>query len=262
MFIDLNDTPVYVNKAGQGEPLLMLHGVPDSAELWNALIVQLAPQYTCYAPDMPGFYRSGLPENFRYELDDYAEVVDQIVARLDIPTPLTLVVHDWGGIFGLLWACKYPHKVSRIVGGDFPFSHLYRWHEWATVWRTPLLGELAMLSMNWPLFKWEMQRGSRRLSEADLRAVYDDKVTIWSTRRHILKLYRSANMDRFLPWQARLKQLSETVPIDLIWGEDDPYVASHQGALLHPRSLRIVPNCGHWVPSEAPEEYVQVLQQD
>lgn len=259
MFLDFRQTPIYVNQVGRGEPLLMLHGVPDSAELWNGLIEQVKHRYTCYAPDMPGFFRSGLPGDFRYELDDYAEFVDQLVEQLGLPTPLDLVIHDWGGIFGLLWACKYPHKVKRIIGGDFPFSHLYTWHEWATVWRTPVLGELSMLVMNWPVFKLELKRGSRRLSETDLRRVYEGKLTQWRTRFHILKLYRSADMDKFIPWQARLKRLSEQVPIDLIWGENDPYVASHQASLMHPRSVRIVPDCGHWVPSEAPEEYTAVI---
>jgi len=261
MFVEITNAPIFVKKTGQGEDALLLHGVPDSAEIWNALTELVKGHYTCYAPDLPGFYRSGMPENFQFNLNHYADYIDDLVTKLQLKTPLTLIAHDWGGIFGMLWACKYPHKVKKFVGGDFPFSSSYKWHEWATIWRTPLIGELSMALMNWPLFKWELQRSSRRLSVEDMWLSYKGRVTRRSTRKVVLSLYRSADPNRIHDWSDRQKNFAKKVPIDLLWGEDDLYVSYQEADLMHPRSVTVIPHCGHWVPQEAPEAYAKILLQ-
>jgi pimeloyl-ACP methyl ester carboxylesterase len=259
MYIELGNKPIYVNVQGQGEDALLLHGVPDSAEIWNSLITKIDDKYRCFAPDLPGMHRSDVPEGFEFNFDSYADYVDALVTKLEIKTPLTLIIHDWGGIYGFLWACKYPHKVKRIIGGDFPFSPQYKWHEWATIWRLPILGEISMLAMNWPLFKWELKRSSRRLSEAQMKETYEGRVTRARARRTVLKMYRSANVEYFGDWLQKQKDLSDAVPIDLIWGENDPHVPPFYAKMIPARSLTIVPSCGHWVPQEAPEVYEQVI---
>ncbi|MFN8477784.1 MAG: alpha/beta fold hydrolase, partial [Kouleothrix sp.] len=49
---------------GAGEPTLLLHGVPDSGEMWRGVIAQLAPRFRCIAPDLPGMGRSAAPAGF------------------------------------------------------------------------------------------------------------------------------------------------------------------------------------------------------
>ena len=69
MFLEIDNAPIYVNIQGEGEPALFLHGVPDSAELWSPVLSKVNGHYRCYAPDLPGFYRSGIPESFEFHLD-------------------------------------------------------------------------------------------------------------------------------------------------------------------------------------------------
>lgn len=259
MYITLHQAPIYIHQQGQGEAALLLHGVPDSAELWQPVIAGIQQHYTCYAPDLPGFYRSGIPADFTYDLDHYAEWVRQLLDALQLRDPITLIVHDWGGIFGLAFACRYPDRVKRIIGGSLPFSHLYRWHFWARVWQTPGLGEASMKLMNRSLFRWEVRRGSRKLSREQIDAMYDGRASLPGTQRHILKLYRSAMPHQFLPWQASLEKLARQVPLELIWGMDDPYIPTYVADLLHARSKVLLSNCGHWVPAEVPEAYIQQI---
>lgn len=249
---------IHVNISGAGEPALLLHGVPDTAELWNPLIGRIDHRYQCVAPDLPGMYRSDVPDGFRFDFDGYADFVNALVEELDLPTPLTLIIHDWGGIYGMLWACKYPQRVKRIICGSFPFSHLYHWHAWARIWRTPMLGELAMATAVWPLVRLELKRGSRRLSEARMRESFARSRSS-RTRDTVLKMYRSADPHRFTHWTSKQAQLAQHVPIDVIWGEDDPYVPTHEALLLQSRSQTLVPDCGHWVPMEAVDEYARLI---
>jgi len=262
MHVHVQNARIHVEQTGTGAPALLLHGVPDSAELWQPVMGGIRDYYRCHAPDLPGFFRSQLPVNFDFSLEGYASFVKDLLDGLGIDQPVTLILHDWGGIFGMAFACTYPERVRRIVGGSFPFSHQYRWHAWARVWRTPVVGELSMTLMNSHLFHWEIGRGSRRLKKDQISRMYQAVIANPKTKKTALKLYRSMSPNRIKPWQPRVEQLIRQVPVDLVWGEDDPYIPIHQASLLQPRSLRMVPDCGHWVPAEAPDALIQQILTD
>ena len=54
MYLPIEGTNTYLAEAGAGEPVLFLHGVPDSADMWQPIMERLQGQYHCYAPDLPG----------------------------------------------------------------------------------------------------------------------------------------------------------------------------------------------------------------
>lgn len=257
MDLNIGGANIHVRVAGQGDPILLLHGVPDSSEMWQGLMEKLSSAYTCYAPDLPGFDRSDIPSDYEYSLKSYGQFINRLVEALGIEKKLTLLMHDWGGIFGMSFASQYPQKVRNVVGGSFPFTPRYRWHAWARVWRTPVLGELSMLAMNKALFNWELKRGSSKLPGEHVQRTYD-KLN-WQTKRNILKLYRSANPGQFQQFEGGLEQLKSEAPIDLIWGENDIYVSPRYGDALAPRTQTQVPDAGHWVPVEAPEAILDAL---
>lgn len=261
MFVEIDNAPIYVNIEGQGEPALFLHGVPDSADMWKSVVAQVSSNFHCFVPDLPGFYRSGIPESFEFNLQYYGQFVNRFVEEMHIETPLTLVAHDWGGIFAMSFACQFPHKVKRIVGGSFPFSHLYRWHPWARIWQTPGLGELSMLALNKALFDWELKRGGALLTQKQIDESYYGKATLWRARWTILKLYRSAKPSRFLAFQNQLEQLAEQVDIECLWGAKDKYIPTHMADMMHAKSKQVLPECGHWVPLEAPSQLAELINE-
>ena len=259
MFVEIDQAPIYLNVEGEGEPALFLHGVPDSADLWKPVVEQAKSRFTCYTTDLPGMHRSGVPKSFSFELKHYGQYVNQLLEAAGIKEPVTLVAHDWGGIYAMSFACQFPEKVKRFVGASFPFSHLYRWHPWAAVWRTPVLGELSMLMMNKLVFNWELKRGGPLLTQAQIDETYDGKVDRLAPRMTILKMYRSATPRLFLPFQCMLDDLAKRCDIHLIWGLKDKYVPTHMAALMHPVSSKMLPDVGHWVPLEAPDAFAEVL---
>ncbi len=259
MFVEIDQAPIYLNVEGEGEPALFLHGVPDSADLWKPVVERAKSRFTCYTTDLPGMHRSGVPASFAFELKHYGQYVNQLLEAAGINEPVTLVAHDWGGIYSMSFSCQFPEKVKRFVGASFPFSHLYRWHPWAAVWRTPVLGELSMLVMNKLVFNWELKRGGPLLTQAQIDETYEGKVDRWAPRMTILKMYRSATPRLFLPFQCMLDALAEQREIHLMWGSKDKYVPTHMAALMHPASSKVLPDCGHWVPLEAPDAFAEVL---
>ncbi|MEM1023713.1 MAG: alpha/beta fold hydrolase [Myxococcota bacterium] len=252
---EVDGATVHLRRLGQGRPALLLHGVPDSAQLWEPLLERLPAGWEAFAPDLPGFHRSALPVDFRYELQGYADWVRGLLDALAVQQPVLLVLHDWGGIFGHAFACAYPERVSGILAMSYPFTHLYRWHAWARLWRTPLLGELSMALISRPMMEWEMRRRSPRLDPDHVRATWRALEGRADVRRHVLALYRAMDPDRFVAWGARALALN--TPVQAVWGAEDPYVPSWVASHLRAERVERLSGVGHWVPLEAPEAVVE-----
>jgi pimeloyl-ACP methyl ester carboxylesterase len=242
---------VSVLEDGEGEPTLFLHGNPDSKEIWKPVIERLNDRCHAFAPDLPGFGHSDLPADFDASLEAQACWVDEVIAGLGLRDPITLVVHDIGGPFGLAWAVSHPEKVKRLVIMNTTFNSTYRWHTWARVWRTPLLGEVSMAAMNSLLFAREMRRGSRNLTPEHIRETYA-RITPKS-KRSVLRWYRAMDPPKFRGWDDRVAALANNVPTMVMWGDRDPYIDRTFAERFGARDVHHV-DVGHWVQAEAPDD--------
>ena len=238
---------------GAGRPLLLLHGNPDSALMWEGVAAALAAQFHCLAPDLPGFGHSEVPAGFAPSLAGMAEFVEALREAAGINAPLDLAAHDFGGPFALAWALRHPEQVRRIVLINTVFFADYRWHFWARVWRTPALGELAMALLNRPLFARELNRGAgRRLGSAHVARTW--ALVTPRMKRMILRLYRAADPAAFAPWQEKLPALVAQKPTLVLWGDRDPYIPARFAERFGAAAVVHLPDVGHWPPVEAPAE--------
>lgn len=225
------------------EPALYLHGVPTDGDDWLPFLERTGG----FAPDLPGFGRSGKPPHFDYSIEGYARFLRAYLDALELER-FVLVVHDWGGV-GLALAQEMPERVERLVVIDaVPLLPGYRWHRVARLWRTPLGGELAMGLT----FRWGLRRGG--MPEELIERVYSR--FDHGTQRAILKLYRSAPPDRLAGAGMRLGELK--APALVLWGEDDQYVPAefahaYGERLGGPVRVEVVPGAGHWVWLGRPE---------
>ena len=92
----------YVDE-GQGPPLVFVHGTPDWSFVWRHLIKALSPRYRCIAPDNLGFGLSDKPRDASYAPPEQAANLRQLIEHLGL-RDITLVLHDFGGPFGLSYA--------------------------------------------------------------------------------------------------------------------------------------------------------------
>src|SRR5918999_307884 len=120
-----------------GPPVLYVHGVPDSAELWTPFLERTGG----IAVDLPGFGQSGKPASWPYSLAGYAAFLPAFLDHLGLER-VRLVAHDWGAV-----ALTLGHRIDRLVAIDvLPLLPGHRWHWVARAWRTPVVGELAWAS--------------------------------------------------------------------------------------------------------------------
>lgn len=114
--VDLGGVRLYVQDEGEGEPVLLVHGWPDTHALWRHQVPALtAGGYRAIAPDLRGFGASDKPQEVgRYGM---LEVIGDLIALLDrLEVPRAHVVgHDWGGAIGCVLAALAPDRVASLT---------------------------------------------------------------------------------------------------------------------------------------------------
>jgi haloalkane dehalogenase len=98
-------------------PVLMLHGNPTWSFYYRNLVIALRGRFRCIVPDHLGCGLSDKPgdSQYDYRLKSRVEDIATLISHLDLKSPLTLVVHDWGGMIGFGWAVDNPDRVEKTV---------------------------------------------------------------------------------------------------------------------------------------------------
>jgi len=257
MTLNVGRTHIHLVDEGQGTPILLLHGNPDSSDVWSGIVPSMSPRYRCIAPDLPGFGRSIAPDDFDYSLEGMAAWVDALITTLGIEEPLHLVVHDIGGPFGLAWAVRHPDKVRSVVITNTVFASDYRWHRFGRLWRTPVVGELVQALTSRGGFARELQRASRNLTLEQIHRTYD--LITPSVKRMMLRWYRAMDPRKFLGWEDELRRLLANRPSLVLWADHDPYIAGRFADRFGAATVERFPDSGHWLPAEAPDEVARRL---
>ncbi len=100
-----------------GEVIVMLHGNPSWSFYWRHLVAGLSDRYRCIVPDHVGMGLSDKPDDdaYRYTLQSRVDDLATLLDTLGITGPVTLAVHDWGGMIGFGWALSHMAQVKRLV---------------------------------------------------------------------------------------------------------------------------------------------------
>jgi pimeloyl-ACP methyl ester carboxylesterase len=99
--------------------LLLLHGVPSSSRMFEALFSRLSDRYHLVAPDYPGFGHSDWPDpkTFAYTFDHYAEIMNHLTEALGL-SRYTLYMQDYGGPVGFRMALAHPDRIEALIVQD------------------------------------------------------------------------------------------------------------------------------------------------
>ena len=123
----LDSEMAYVD-AGEGGPILFLHGNPTSSYLWRNVIPEVEAAGRCLAPDLIGMGQSGKNPAGRYRFADHARYLDAWIDALALDR-IVLVGHDWGGALAFHWARRNPRRVAGIAYMETIVRPL-SWDEW------------------------------------------------------------------------------------------------------------------------------------
>ena len=241
------------------EAVVCLHGVPGSARDFQWLLPALGQLGRAVAIDLPGFGQADKPPEFPYSVEGYQTWLEPALRELRIERA-HLVLHDFGGPIGMLWAAMHPEQfgsATLIATGVLPG---YRWHLLGRLWRTARVGELVQRGTSARLFRLWMRRGNRGGLDRgwlDQLILEDDA----ATRQATLALYRATDDpgnqtlgDALAPHER---------PALVLWGQDDPYVAPHYASAqirtFPTADIQIWPNTGHWPHIQHPQRAAETI---
>jgi len=112
-FVNAGGVRTHVALAGEGPPVLMLHGWPQHWYMWRDVIPTVAPHARVIAPDFRGFGWSEVPED-GYEKDQLKRDVLAVLDELGVED-FYVAGHDWGGYVGFLLALDHPERVRALL---------------------------------------------------------------------------------------------------------------------------------------------------
>jgi pimeloyl-ACP methyl ester carboxylesterase len=217
-------------------PVLYVHGVPTDGDDWLPFLKETGG----FAPDLPGFGRSGKRGDLDYSMEGLGRFVEAFADARGLAR-VRLVVHDWGAV-GLLFAMRAPERIERLVIIDaIPLLPGYRWHRVARIWRRRGAGELFMGGTSATaigVLVPDLKPRARLIAER-----FDQ-----GTQRAILRLYRSAPEDVLARAGEQLGRIA--CPALVVWGARDPYIppsfAQAYADALPDATARVIDDAGHW----------------
>ncbi|MEZ5866069.1 MAG: alpha/beta fold hydrolase [Geminicoccaceae bacterium] len=128
-FVEADGIRLHYLSAGEGEPVLLLHGYAQTSHMWRPLIAELARTHRVIAPDLRGFGKSAKPAG-GYDKKTMARDVHALAASLGLGR-VRIVGHDIGLMVAYAYAAQYAAEVDRIALMD---AFLPGIGEWTTVW--------------------------------------------------------------------------------------------------------------------------------
>ncbi|MFD1645846.1 alpha/beta fold hydrolase [Haloarchaeobius litoreus] len=256
-------------EAGEGPPLLLLHGgIIDAGPVsWGEVIEPLSETFTVYAPDMLGYGDSDLPD-VDYTIDRHVRTMAGFCRELDIEEPSVCGL-SLGGAVALGLALDTDVDAHRLVptscfglGTELPRGTLSY-----VLSRLPVLNRIAVA-----LF-----RRSRGFTKASLAGIVHDTDTlseecvdaVWKYARKpnacvAFRNFRKHEMTRqgyVTNYTPRLDDLD--VPTLFVHGRHDevvPVELAEQAAARAPNAeLTVLEDCAHWPPREDPGRMVELL---
>jgi pimeloyl-ACP methyl ester carboxylesterase len=242
---------------GQGDPVVLLHGWPQTWYEWRHVMPALAKNYTVIAPDLRGLGQSSKPIT-GYDGKTTAEDIHQLVTKLGF-SDIFLVGHDFGVQVAYSYAAAHPNETKRLVILDVPIAGIGPggnitglW--WAQFHNVRDIPEMLVAGHEREYLTWFYRYSCNpaAITEEDI----DEYVSHYSSpggMRAGFEYYRALSDD--IKQNKEYSMAKLPMPVLVLAGEcsfGDAALDSMR-LLATDVSGSIIPNTGHWIPEERPE---------
>lgn len=230
------------------EAVVFVHGNPGPALDWRRLVARIGAFARAVAPDLPGYGGADKPDAFDYTVNGYARHLGGILDQLGI-NRAHLVLHDFGGPWGLAWAADHPDRFASVTLVNTGVLRGYGWHYLARIWRTPVLGEAFLRMATRPALRLLLRHGNPRGLPRDVvERIYRDYKNP-AVQRAVLRLYRATDPATGAE-QLHQQLWSLDRPALVVWGARDPYLsvryAERQRETFPNAEVVVLDDSGHW----------------
>ena len=247
--------------AGQGAPLLLIHGFPTASWDWHYLWQPLSQRYRVIACDMLGFGDSDKPANHEYSLLEQADLQQALLAHLSVEQPVHLLAHDYGDSVAQELLARHYESHGQLAscvflnGGLFPETH-----------RPVLMQKLLLSPLGWMIGRAFSRDGLvksfRQIFGPQTCPSESEMDDFWSLveRHHGPRIMHK--LIAYIPerrvcrdrWVGAMQR--GEVPMRVIDGEVDPISGAHMveryRELIPDADTVLLPGIGHYPQIEAP----------
>ncbi|MBW0103461.1 alpha/beta fold hydrolase [Pseudonocardia sp. KRD291] len=266
---DVNGTRLHYVSAGAGEPLLLLHGFPQTWYEWRHVLPVLAERYTVIAPDYRGAGDSARPVD-GYDKATMAADVVELADHLVPGARLRVVGHDMGAFVAYSVAAHFPDRVRALCLVDAPVPGTRAWDGLRTdprVWHIAFHGARDVAEMlvagrerQYLAQFFELRAHHPHLVMPELD-VYLRTYAAPGGMRAAFEAYRALPHDAEV--NAELLGTPLRVPVLVVAGErsnSGPLLEAMGPQISRDASFALVRESGHWIPEEQPEAFLAVVE--
>jgi pimeloyl-ACP methyl ester carboxylesterase len=247
---------LYLVSRGSGHPVLFIHGMPTSSQLWSSVVDRMLARFTCMAVDLPGLGRTPKVSYGPEQLEAIANQIEAIRIEHKIDR-WHVVGHDAGSAIAVYYAYRFQERVgclallSPAVFPELKPFHLFR------IIRRPIVGELLAPLVNtifWKIvMRYALENKSSEMSSVveDFHAPFTGPLGAW----RLMSVMRWGNPAKVLAsLPAMMPQLR--VPTLIFQGSRDqavPEEFAKRASALIPQSKVVVVDSGHFIPLNNPD---------
>lgn len=265
--VSIHGHSVGYRRAGEGEPLLLIHGLAGSSKTWDSVIPMLTEHADVIAVDLLGYGESAKPQG-DYSLGAFASGLRDFLSVIDVES-VTIVGHSFGGGVAMQLAYQHPHLVERLVlAGSGGLGREVSWL--LRLLTLPGFEYVMPIAFPKPIVDRATDVGrqlnrrnirSPRLSEmwraySSLAGATNRQAFVRTMRGVIEPTGQTVNASDRL-------YLAAHIPTMIVWGENDgiiPVAHAYAAHELIPTSrLEVMPGVGHFPHVEEPEEFAELL---
>ncbi len=256
---------------GEGEPILLVHGLPTSSWLYRHMIADLLDRgYRVIAPDLLGYGMSSKPQDYdEYAADKQAKRILDLMNHLNIDQ-WTHVTHDVGGLWSWELLMKAKASVKRLVILDTiayeeGFKPPIRFN------RKGWLGKIIVGMYDKKLIGKSVINGTLRSGTHKHKFSKEDKRGYWlplqeGCNRAIFQFFSSYKDTQDILKRAHVMFADLDIPVTIIWGDHDKFLIGERQIPLLQEALKIkdenvhtFSDAGHFIQEEKPKEIVNII---
>ena len=250
--IDIEGVDVVVEGEG-AETVVMMQGWPDTWRLWDGQVAALKDRYRCVRFTQPGF-DPAKPARAP-SLDELVRIYAAIIDHVSPGRPVTLLLHDWGCVFGLQYAMRHPERVARIAAIDIGDTNSKAFlQSLSGKAKLGVAGYQLWLALAWKLGGALGTRMTRSMARW-LRCRSDPAPMTWQM-----------NYPYWMTWTGQLKdsrRIEPTCPVLFMYGERKPFMFHSPRWIERVKALPggevLGLPTGHWVMVQAPQAFNERL---
>lgn len=246
---------LFFRKMGEGQPMVILHGLFGSSDNWQSVAKKIANHYEVYLVDQRNHGKSFHSDEFSYEL--MVEDLHRLLEREDLEDVI-LLGHSMGGKTAMGYVQKYPDRIARLIVADIaPVKY-------------PVHHDIILKALN---EAYSTELSSRKQAEE----IISKYINNFAIRQFLLKNLYWAEKGR-LGWRINIPVLTREIvaisewgdqiegietPTLFIRGDQSDYITENTYPIIDQKffdaEIVTLKDSGHWVHAEQPDEFYNAL---